>query len=78
MLELTQTMQVLRRWVAELHKIPMAKKVKVPDIDDLEARLGDDEEGLFAETDEMFQCTMSEENKKGLWYIDAEDLSDDF
>ena len=75
---INSSMKTLRRWFVELKKIPMAKKVKLPDIDELEALLGDDQEGLFAGTDEIFQCTMSEENKKGIWYIDAQDISDDF
>lgn len=72
------SMDLLRRWYVETKHIPMAKKVKLPDIDELEAILGDDEEGLFAGTDEIFQCTMSEENQKGIWYIDAEDIREDF
>ena len=75
---INKSMTTLRRWFVELKKIPMAKKVKLPDIDELEALLGDDQEGLFAGTDEIFQCTMSEENQKGIWYIDAEDISEDF
>lgn len=75
---INKSMETLRRWFVELEKIPMAKKVKLPDIDELEAMLGDDEDGLFAGTDEIFQCTMSEENEKGIWYIDAEDMSPDF
>ncbi len=75
---INKSMQVLKRWVLELHKIPMAKKVKLPDIDELEAALSDDSDGLFAETDELFQSTLSEQNKKGVWYIDTEDLSEDF
>ncbi len=75
---INSSMTTLRRWFVELKKIPMAKKVRLPDIDELENRLGDDQEGLFAGTDEIFQCTMSEENKKGIWYIDAEDISSDF
>lgn len=73
-----KSMETLRRWYIELEKIPMAKKVKLPDIDELEAMLGDDEDGLFAGTDEIFQCTMSEENEKGIWYIDAKDMSPEF
>lgn len=72
------SMNTLRRWFCELKKIPMAKRVKLPDIDELKEMLGDETEGLFAGTDEIFQCTMSKENEKGIWYIDAEDISDDF
>lgn len=72
------SMETLRRWFVELKKIPMAKNVKLPDIDELKAMLGDDTDGLFAGTDEIFQCTLSEENQKGVWYIDAEDLADNF
>lgn len=73
-----KSMETLRRWYVELNKIPMAKKIKLPDIDELKEMLGDDENGLFSGTDEIFQCTLSEENEKGIWYIDAEDLSTDF
>lgn len=75
---INSSMNVLRRWFVELKKIPMAKGIKLPDIDAIEAVLGDDTEGLFSQTDEIFQCTMSEENKKGIWYIDAQDMSEDF
>lgn len=75
---INNSMLVLKRWFTELKKIPMAKGVKLPDIDELEATLNDDIDGLFAETDEIFQCTLSEENKKGVWYIDANDISDNF
>ena len=73
-----KSMDTLRRWYVDMKHIPMAKKVKLPDIDELEAILGDDEDGLFAGTDEIFQCTMSKENQKGIWYIDAEDIREDF
>ena len=72
------SMITLRRWFVELERIPMAKKVKLPDIDELEALLGDDEEDLFAGTDEIFQSTMSSENEKGIWYIEAQDIREDF
>lgn len=72
------SMDTLRRWFVEVERIPMAKKVKLPDIDVLEAILGDDEEGLFAGTDEIFQCTMTKENQKGIWYIEAQDIREDF
>lgn len=75
---INNSMQVLRRWYIELKRIPMAKKVKLPDIDEIKQLLGDEQEGLFAGTDEFFQCKMSEENDKGFWYIDADDLSEDF
>ncbi len=70
------SMSLLRRWFVELKKIPMAKKVKIPDIDEIESALGDGDE-LFGE-DEIFQCTISEASEKGLWYIDAQDISDEF
>lgn len=73
-----KSMDTLRRWYVDMKHIPMAKKVKLPDIDELEAMLGDDEDGLFAGTDEIFQCTMSKENQKGIWYIDSEDIREDF
>ena len=75
---ISNSMLTLRRWFVELKKIPMAKKVKLPDIDELEAILGDDEGGLFAGTDEIFQSTLSKENSKGVWYIDADDMTGDF
>ncbi|MBO4319872.1 MAG: hypothetical protein J5857_05330 [Treponema sp.] len=73
-----KSMDTLRRWFVEFERIPMAKKAKLPDVDDLKAILGDDEDGLFSGTDEIFQCTMSKENQKGIWYIDAADVREDF
>lgn len=75
---INSSMLLLRRWFVELKKIPMAKKVKLPDIDTLETMLGDDQEGLFAGTDELFKCTMSKETAKGIWYIDADDMTEEF
>ncbi len=75
---INNSMELLRRWYVEVKKIPMAKKVKLPDIDELKDMLGDEQDGLFAGTDEIFKCTLSGESEKGIWYIDAEDLSEDF
>lgn len=75
---INNSMNTLRRWFVELKKIPMAKHVQLPDIDELEAMLGDEQEGLFAGTDEIFNCAMSDGNKKGIWYIDSADVGDDF
>ena len=72
------SMESLKQWFVELKKIPMTKKVKLPDVEDLIASLSDDTEGLFKGTDEIFQCTLSKENEKGVWYIDAEDITEDF
>lgn len=74
---INKSMLTLKRWYTELHRIPMIKKVKLPDIDEILELLDDTTDGLFSE-DDILQSTLSKENEKGVWYIDSADLSPDF
>lgn len=71
---ITKSMKVLRKWFTEDKKIPMAKNTKLPDIDELEAMMSDNENGLFSD-DEILESAL---NSKNIWWIDAQDVAQDF
>lgn len=76
---INNSMLLMKQWVTDpkIHRIPMAKKAKLPDIDELKESLDDTANGLFEE-DEIFKCTLSKENQKDIWYVDANDLDESF
>ena len=67
-----ESMEVFRKSFLDYGKIPMTKRL--PDIDELEKLLGDDDN-----LDQVRDSIETTKRKRDdIWFVDAEDLSDDF
>ena len=67
-----ESMELFKKSFLEYGKIPMTKRL--PDIDDLEKLLGDDDN-----LDQVRDSIETTKRKRDdIWFVDAEDLSDDF
>lgn len=71
------SMKNLLRWLDTYKKIPLYKKGKFPDLDDMDELTESVEESLF-DLDDMLQTAYSKDMEKGLIFVDSEDIMDDF
>lgn len=71
------SMKNLLKWVEDFKKIPLYKKGKFPDFDQMEELSDAVEDSLF-DLDDMLQSAYSKDIEKGLIFVDTADITDDF
>ena len=72
-----QSMQNMLEWFEKAKKIPLYKKGKLPDFEQVEA-LGDEAEGTLFALDDLLQSAYSKDIEKGLVFVDAADITAEF
>ncbi|MCH5283847.1 MAG: hypothetical protein J1E59_09385 [Treponema sp.] len=71
------SMQNMLEWFEKAKKIPLYKKGKLPDFEQVEA-LGDEAEGTLFGQDDLLQSAYSKDIENGLVFVDAADITEDF
>lgn len=71
------SMKNLLKWVEDFKKIPLYKKGKFPDFDQMEELSDAVEDSLF-DLDDMLQSAYSKDIEKGLIFVDTADIMYDF
>lgn len=71
------SMKNLIKWVEDFKKIPLYKKGKFPDFEQME-ELCDSTEGSLFSLDDILQSAYSKDMEKGLIFVDTADITDDF
>ncbi len=71
------SMKNLLRWYDDYKKIPLYKKGKFPDFEQMEDLTEEVEDSLF-DLDDMLQDAYSKDIEKGLFFVDASDINNDF
>ena len=71
------SMKDLLKWIDSYKKIPLYKKGKFPNFDEMED-LNDSVDGSLFDLDDMLKSTYSKDIEKGLIFVDASDLTEDF
>lgn len=71
-----ESSETICEWYKRVGKVPIYKKGRLPDIDELEESTGDDAD------EELKEITLEEQlkkyNEKGMWFIDKDELSSKF
>lgn len=71
------SMENLKNWYFQFGKVPLYKKGSLPDFDSLQDLFDDSLGGLF-EFDDFLQSTLYKELEKGLFFVEAKDLNEQF
>ena len=71
------SMKNLLKWVEDFKKIPLYKKGKFPDFEQMEELSDSVEDSLF-DFDDMLQSAYSKDIEKGLIFVDTADITEDF
>ena len=71
------SMKNLLKWVEDYKRIPLYKKGKFPDFEQMEELSDSVEDSLF-DLDDMLQSAYSKDIEKGLIFVDTTDITEDF
>lgn len=74
---ISKSMDNLLIWFEKYKKIPLYKKGKLPDFDQMDKLINDTDNSLF-DFDDILQSAYSKDIEKGLIFVDTDDLNDDF
>ena len=72
-----KSMKNLLKWVEDFKKIPLYKKGKFPDFEQME-ELSESADGSLFDLDDMLQSAYATDIEKGLIFVDTADITEDF